>query len=229
MRTIHNLPRSPFRLYGLRHNPFGELTRGQRAELAIVELAPWLEFLRDERSVLQIIGPCGHGKTTHLLALELALERSAYVYFPEDGTQPPLPAIRPLLVDEAQRLKFWRKQQLFRGAGPLVLGTHVDLSSRARRAGFKIETIDVGLPKSPELIHRMLCARIEAARLAPQCLRELQQENPACAERYHVDISLARVVALQQRFGSNTRSIEHFLYQDLQRCVQERVPWPLAT
>ncbi len=81
---------SPFARFHLYRNPFGELTRQERAELAVVDLQPlvqWLNAPTRKGQVLQFVGPCGHGKSTHLLALGRELERTLgdcpYVYFPK--------------------------------------------------------------------------------------------------------------------------------------------------
>lgn len=221
---------SPFARYGLLRNPFGELTRGERAELAIVELRSWLEFLREPRAALQFIGPCGHGKTTHLLAMEKALNEQSsvpvpFVYFPEDGSQPKLPSSRPIIVDEAQRMKFFRKRQLLRSGGPLVLSTHVDLTRDLQRSGFHVRTVDVGLPKSAEAVLSMLEARLQAARLH----RPTQANAASECSEFSIDLSPAQVVAWLDRFGSNIRALEHYLYADLQQAVREGKPWPTAT
>ena len=154
--ALSGQPGSPYARLQLFRNPFGELTRVERADLAIVDVDESLEWLQDTRSAPQIIGPCGHGKTTHLLAIERRmLERCmimpwmaerAYVYCPEDGQQPTLPSARPLLVDEAQRLGWRRRGALLRGGGPLVVSTHVDLSRKLIRAGFRLRTLDLTVP-----------------------------------------------------------------------------------
>lgn len=210
-----NADQSPWARIGLLRNPFGELTRAERAELALIDVEACLERLAHDRSALQIIGPCGHGKTTHLLAIERAVDRCGYVYFPEDGAQPPLPCDRPLLVDEAQRLGWRRRRQLLRSSGPLVLGTHVDMSRELRRAGFEVFTIDVAIPKSPAALQRIFNRRIEASRLAGGlAVAGEVQPHPLC-------LTLDDVVALQQQFGSNIRRIEHYLYEVFQRLAEK--------
>ena len=208
---------SPFARLQLFRNPFGELTRAERAELALIDVTACLSWLTHERAALQIIGPCGHGKTTHLLAIECRLPRSAYVYFPEDGAQPPLPAIRPLLVDEAQRLGWRRRRELLRETGPLVISTHVDLAPKLRRAGFDVHTLDLAVPKRAVQLQSILNSRIAASRVA--------SDPPGTAALESLYLTLDQVVALQQRFGSNIRLIEHHLYEAFQRFVEKGEPW----
>ncbi len=206
---------SPFASWNLRRNPFGELSREERGELAVVErIEDWLKVLEGSMSALQFVGDCGFGKTTHLLALLRHLPAASYVYYPEAGTPPPLPRARPVLIDEAQRMGRRQEIQLIRHAGPVVLGTHVDFTSRLQRAGFEVTTVNVESPKTSETLTRILNRRIEASRLSDD--QSLPLIAPALAAK------------LLQRFGSNVRNIEHFLYDCFQRSVAEHAPWPPA-
>ncbi len=207
----------PFAHLNLSRNPFGELTRETRGELAVVsefQFAGWLERLNSgDRFALQFIGPSGHGKTTHLLALRCHLARAEYLYLPEDGPQPRVPDARPLLLDEAQRLSKWRRWRLMHGRGPLVLGTHADLSPALRRYGWEIETVMVTTLDSAERTLEILNRRIEAARAGPG--------DVPCLE-------LSQAIRLQQRFGGDLRSIEQFLYLQFQQLAWEQATWPLV-
>ncbi len=101
--TMRTKVSSPFARLQLFRNPFGELTVAERAELAVIDTERYLQWLtHSPRAALQVIGPCGHGKSTHLRALQAAWfarqpsaasgELPALVYFPEEGDQPALPA-----------------------------------------------------------------------------------------------------------------------------------------
>jgi flagellar biosynthesis GTPase FlhF len=70
----------PFFHLNLRRNPFGELTVAERTRLAMVECAVALQHLKSPRSVIQVVGERGFGKTTHLLALAAQYEKSTYVH-----------------------------------------------------------------------------------------------------------------------------------------------------
>ena len=85
-------------------NPFGELSRAERAEVAVVDLDSIAARLAKMRSAVQLIGDCGRGKTTRMLALAQRFPESSYVYLPEDGPCPAIAEGNPLLIDEAQRL-----------------------------------------------------------------------------------------------------------------------------
>ncbi len=186
--------------WNLWRNPFGELTRGERAELAVFEIEPWLEALRNPLAVCQFIGPCGHGKSTRLLCLQRHLREAHYVYLPEEGPQPAIPPGRPLLIDEAQRLGRWKRRRIWKQPGPLVLGTHVDFSRELQRAGRHVLTDFVSEP-SPERIAEIFNRRIEASRRSPGDLPR---------------ISIEQVVTLQQKCGADVRAMEDLLYHQFQ-------------
>lgn len=219
---------SPFARQALYRNPFGELTRQERADLALVDVESCLAKFEKPQFVLQIIGPCGHGKTTHLLAIERALQNRGlpcdYVYFPEDGRRPAVPKIRPLLVDEAQRVGWWRMRKLLTRPGPLVLGTHIDLTARFERAGFSVQTIDLSVGRSTEQLQAILNSRIESSRMPPT-VDELQQGR----EGHPLCMSMDQVVELENRFGSNIRLIEQHLYEVFQRKAERGETWQPAS
>jgi hypothetical protein len=202
---------SPYARFNLRRNPFGELTREERAELAVVDVQQCLSALQHRDTALQFIGESGRGKTTHLLALEQMLPHAAYIYLPEDAPAPVLPDVRPLLLDEAQRLSARQRRSLFRRGGPLVLGTHEDLTVDLHRFAFQVLTVDVAAEQSPDRLARILNSRIEASRL-----------SGAAIPRF--ECQYART--LQRRLGSNIRAIELYLYDEFQDAVRKGLPWP---
>lgn len=207
------MERSPFHAWNLRRNPFGQLTREERGHLAVVDrMQQWLEWLKNTRAAIEFVGPCGHGKSTHLLAIMSQLPQAEYVYYPPSGARPALPRSRPALVDEAQRMGYFRRRQMLRGPGPLVIGTHCSLAHLLQKAGFQVLTVDVELPKTAAMVSEMLNRRIEASRWQPHL--------PVT----HIDDAFA--TRLLDRFGSNVRNIEHFLYEQFQATVREHAPWP---
>lgn len=253
----------------------------ERAELAVVDTDKYLAWLEQSpRAVLQVIGPCGHGKSTHLRGLQYAwaarhapAELPAFVYFPEEGNQPALPRSRPLFIDEAQRMGWWRRRQMLSGTGPLVIGTHRDLSRALIAAGFQLMTIDLDQPMPTERLQQLLNRRIAASRLASSTLasRRSASPRPTCpsatvsiangssnemqrgigklednaledrsvtptddlrevsrgkADLLETDLlTVAQVVALQERFGSNVRQIENYLYERFQSYALRGEPW----
>ncbi len=206
---------SPFHAWNLTRNPFGELTRAERAELAIVpQLSEWASMMEDARTAIEFVGDCGFGKTTHLLAFQSILSDVSYVYYPPRGYRPALPQSRPLLIDEAQRMGYFRRRQMLRGPGPLVIGTHQSLAGSLRLRGFCVTSVDVSRPKQACEVQQILNRRIQASRLHPE------QPLP------EIDLQSAGQLAI--KFSSNLRAIEAFLYEYFQMCVLEKAPWPPA-
>jgi hypothetical protein len=205
---------SPYARFNLFRNPFGELTREERAELAVVEVEPWLGLLRCRSTAIQFIGPCGHGKTTHLLAILKGMPESTYVYLPPDGPQPAIPCDRPLLIDEAQRLTFRQRRRVFRKGGPLVLGTHEDLANPLQSFGFDVLTVHVAADQSVDKLTSILTQRIEASRLSSAPVPRIPRQL---------------VLNLYRQCGSNVRLIEQILYDQFQHAAEKGLPWPPAT
>lgn len=194
----------PWARWNLWRNPFGELTREERAELAIVSPEERSRCSVREGQAVQLIGACGRGKTTRMLAIERGLPGASYVYLAEDEPCPAIPVGDPLLIDEAQRLPRSVRQRIFSTGLPLILATHEDLGRPLRRFGYAVQTIHIGDENTPELLCRLLNRRITASRLTAGPVPTVSQQQ---AER------------LIRRFGTNVRAIEHFLYEQLQTQV----------
>ncbi len=207
--------KSPYYRWNLRRNPFGELTRQERAELAVVEqLDRYVAIVQSPKAALQFVGDCGFGKTSHLLALLREIPTASYVYFPEDGPRPSLPRSDLLLIDEAQRMGFWRFFRMIRSSSPIVLGTHVDFTRLLSFAGFKVTTIDVCQEKTPAQLAEILNRRIRASQLSSRESR--------------VRINEAFASHLLSQFGSNVRAIESHLYTQFHMSVMKGLVWPPA-
>ena len=192
----------PFAHLNLRRNPFGELPPLERVRVAVVDIACWLPWLSGDRRALQWVGDCGRGKTTHLLALHARLPQAAYVYLPEEGGCPPIPAGRPLLIDEAQRLPWRTRSRVFNSGCPLVLGTHVDLSRPLRRHGYQVRTVQVAAGVDADRLATIINRRIDAARLAAGPVPQL---------------SMGDAQRLLERWRDDIRGIEGFLYERMQQ------------
>ena len=196
--------------------------------MAVVDTEPLVDMLQDSRRVIQFLGGCGYGKTTHLLAVRRAFLRQApfaptgqehsaasppeLIYFPEKGPRPRLVASRPLFIDEAQRMSWWQRQQLLRRPGPLVITSHTDYSQQFRRRGWKVSSVNVQRPKTASEVACILNRRIDASRI--------DDRHPAVTEEF--------CQLLLDRFGYNMRCIEEQLYESVQSCVRENRAWPPA-
>lgn len=165
------------------------------------ELARWSV---GQGQAVQLVGDCGRGKTTRLLALHRRHAESTYVYIPQEAICPPIPSGSPLLIDEAQRLPRKVGLRIYPLGLPLVLATHNDLGSLLRQFGYTVRTFWIGEQNTPELVCRLLNRRIEASRLKPGPLPS---------------VSLEQAWQLVQRHGSNVRAIEHSLYERFQTQV----------
>ena len=107
------------------------------------------------------------------------------------------------MVDEAQRLTLWQRFRLFRSAVPMVLGTHRDFSGELRRAGRRLQTIEVGHGTDSLRLCRILNARIEHVR---RDVGDVPRVSMKTADR------------LRREFGANIRGMLHQMYgafQDL--------------
>lgn len=192
----------PWAWCNLGRNPFGEMTRDERADLAVVNVDAIAGQLHSDFSAVQLIGACGDGKTTHLLHLAAMLNDAAYVYLPEDGCCPAIPHARPLLIDEAQRLPRGVRRRVFDSGLPLVLATHRELNRPLQRAGYNVTTEHIGTRTDAALIGRAMNRRLTSCRLTAGDVPQL---------------SVADADWLAARFGSDLRAIEGFLYDQVQR------------
>jgi hypothetical protein len=184
----------PFLGLNLKRNPFGELTRGERASLALVP-----PLVVGSGEVVQVLGEAGRGKTTHLLAWHVAHPGSEYEYLAEGESRlKTRDAGDPFFVDEAQRLDERELERLFRTVPRLVLGTHRDLSAHTTRLVRTLEVAGLNAQKLCTIVQ----LRIEASRRAPGPVPTLSAE------------SLTKLIACH---GDDLRSIEARLYDAFQR------------
>lgn len=195
----------PWSWCNLGRNPFGELLRDERINLAVVDVDSIAAAVHSPSMAVQLIGDCGRGKTTRMLVLAEAFEDSAYVYLPEDEPCPAIPNGMPLLIDEAQRLPRSVRRQVLASGLPLILATHRDFRRPLRRAGYRVQTHQIGMTNDALLVHEVLNRRIEASRL------------DSCGEVPVLSIDDATL--LVQRFGSDIRAIESYLYEVVQSQV----------
>ena len=192
----------PWSWCNLRRNPFGELTRDERAQLAVVDADSIADQVSQNHSALQFIGDCGRGKTTRMLALAGRLPQSSYVYLPEDQPCPAIALGRPILIDEAQRLPRRVRRQVFASGLPLVLATHRDLSGPLRRSGYQVITQRIGDDNTAQHVAKLLNRRIEASCIDPQIAVPT--------------LTLQDAQFLVAKFGDDVRSMESYLYDVVQ-------------
>lgn len=204
-RDRPSLPWLPFARLNLLRNPFGELSPDDRIRAAVLDVEPWATWLHQPDSAIQFVGPCGRGKTTHLFAICACFPAAAYVYLPEDDPHPKIPWGTPLLIDEAQRMSIWERRQVLRRRVPLALGTHRDLSRSLQRAGYRVRTIDVAAETNAARLQAIGNRRVELARLGRGPIPHLTKGDAQ---------------ALDRRFGTDVRAMEHYLYDQFQHLAQ---------
>jgi len=194
----------PFAHLNLRRNPFGEFTTEETESLAHVDIDDVVAKLSRPGFTVQFVGKKGFGKTTHLLAICAQFPDAGYVHIPE-GERAPLPTGNPLVIDEAQRLTWRQRRQVFRSSIPLVLGTHVDFRRMLVRAGRVVETCSVDRQMDAERLCDLLNARIDRVRRNDGRVPQIQLETASL---------------LLQQFGPNVRRILQELYVAFQSLSQ---------
>jgi len=192
-----SLPYSHLNLY---RNPFGELNRTKRQEIAVSSSHGLVERLRSPGFAVQFIGVKGSGKTSHLLALRRYFSSAPYVHIGE-GEQPDVPLGTPLFIDEVQRLKKHRRKKVFRRKASFVIATHVDLRHEFRCFGVAVHTIHPGKILNAVLLALIFKGRIDQVRRGPGPVPTIRPGT---------------VQALMDQYGDDVRRMEDNLYEQFQ-------------
>lgn len=185
-----------FERLNLRFNPFGELDAEDRATLAVADAAPLLSWLRPRRA-LQVLGACGSGKTSLLLAIRR--ERPSAAWIRGDAWDGRLPQAATLLVDEAQFLPRDARRRLWSRDASIAFSSHEDLSAELGTLAVRtvrLEGLDV------DRLADFASRRIAFARRGPGRL--------PCVPRRVLE-------ELRDRHGGDVRAIESELYEAVQR------------
>ena len=188
----------------LYRNPFGEPSRQERAELALIEdIDVYVSDLKNaERVAIQFMGDGGRGKSTHLIAIHSHFPDRPFIYLAEGERRIRFPSADSLFIDEAQRIPKWRRHLLFRRPCSMALATHDDLSAELTAAGYVVRTVDVDIGHSFDRLHAIFEHRISSVQ------RDINTPRP--------HITRAATEALCQRYGSNIRAMESHLYDVFQ-------------
>ncbi len=189
----------PYAKQNLRYNPFGELDRQDRIDLAIprCDFDEVTRFVLMDKSAVQFIGEMGSGKSTHLLLLASQLPQFGYLHLPVDQSRIVLPK-EFLLVDEAQRIPRLQVKSLFQQANHILLGTHRCFEKRLLRLGFQVKTINLDLLPNDQWLQSAFQRRIDRARRSDRTVPQIQ---------------LSTVLKLRNKFGNNIRAMERQLYE----------------
>lgn len=197
----------PFEHLNLRRNPFGELELEERAALAVVDVERVVHRLKQPGYAAQFMGDCGRGKTTHLLAILDKFPGGTYVHVKEDEPLGRIPLGNPLLIDEMQRLTARQKRGLLERGVSLAIGTHENLEAELNRAGFEVETIQVGNSRDARRLRTILNRRIEWVR---------RRAGPV------PQVSLETAREMIGRFDDHVRAIEWEMYDRFQELTEIR-------
>lgn len=188
----------------LRINPFGELPAAVRGELAVVDTAPLVASLRRPRTAIQLVGHCGRGKSTHLLALHHAMPDASYTRLWTDRTVPTGLSSPILLIDEIDAVWIWQRAKLMRRATSVAIAVHADRSLELRALGFQVQAVHVR-STSRDRLRQIVDRRIEHARLGPGPVPSVS------------DATLDTLIA---RHGDHVRAMEGPLYNAIQNLTE---------
>lgn len=156
----------------LRRNPFGALEPDERGEVAVVDLEPWgseiERRLREpapglDRLSVQLVGPPGSGKSTHLAALARRFPSAGHIAWSHEEGWGMLREGELLLVDDAHMMpRRLLKEALRRPV--TVLATHRDLGVRLRGRGRQVRVVDVPGATGASRVRAIVRRRLEWAR-----------------------------------------------------------------
>ena len=135
-------PGLAFEHLNLRFNPFGELPRCERRELAVVDLDTLPQSLAQSRVAVQFLGDHGRGKSTHLIALHARFPDAPYTKV-EIEESPMIKSALLQFVDSFDLLSERQRKRVLRCSGSVAFTTHRDLTSLLDRHGFTVITREI--------------------------------------------------------------------------------------
>lgn len=207
-------PRLPYAHLHLRTNPFRTLDAEERATLAVVDVDRWVEQIRARRGrrtrplAVQLLGPGGCGKTTHLEAIRRHFPGAPMLAWSAVEGWPVIPSGDPLFVDDAHELPRGGLRRVVAGRRALILATRVDLGPRLARQRLDVRTLQVAPLVTPRRVRRIVRRRLDWARRTPGPLPSVEDR---LTER------------LLSRHGTDLRALLGELYRHIQ---EHPVPWP---
>jgi hypothetical protein len=208
--------RDRYRALGLRHNPFAAPERGAPPLTAFVDRGLPHPPAPGSTTLVQVIGDSGLGKSTQLQHWRQHTP-GPYHWIPRT----PYAArwARPPQADDAEGIIYGDEidrmpaplrrrwfRQLARAGTTLVIGTHADLSSLGKRAGFSVVTHQLQ-PAGPELLAEMANRRLIDA---------------ACGPIPAVQFSTVEVADVAARCNGNPGAADELFHQLLAQRAQRR-------
>jgi hypothetical protein len=195
-----NKKQLPFAHLNLRFNPFGELTREERAATAIVDPIDIPVLDSNNRTAIQFVGEHGRGKSTHLIALHKQFKDSPYTQI-HLGDNPTFTNNAVQFIDSIELLSASRRKKIYRTCDFLALTTHDDLTKELQTAGFEVMSKRIFI-NDEQRLKMIIDSRIEFARRDTGSLP---------------NISLITVRQLITKFNNDIRAMEHHLYDVFQQ------------
>lgn len=176
------MTKDPYRLLGLKRNPFVIESKPGVSSEHWIDQIPELPFpQKKQRQLIQILGHKGAGKTSLILHWQKYVG-GPYHYVPPDVGKYHFPKIKELcFIDEADRLPLFYKPIIFALAkakqATLVVGTHEDLSIWAKIFQMSVQTIQFP-PLNTKIITLWANHRINSTRLEEEpCLLTLSEQT----------------------------------------------------
>ena len=165
-----------YQQHGLRSNPFAVPPGPQGAASVFVDRGLLDPPGAGSSTLVQVIGEKGYGKSTQVFEWQTKAP-GPYHYVPRHPyrTRWASPPTETLVYgDEIDRMPSplrWRWfRQLARLEATVVIGTHIDLAARARRAGLHVVTHHLG-PADLSTMATLLRSRIAEVRMADSAVR----------------------------------------------------------
>lgn len=203
-------PPLAFAALNLRRNPFGSVRPDEEAGLVVVDVGRWASFLGDSsspgRRAIQILGPPGAGKSTHLRALARRWPGHPVWAWSADHGWPAPPAAGPhLFVDDAHLLSRGAFARAVSSRRRVALATQRCLEQRLERRGFDVRTVPVTALVDQAHLDAVVQRRLVAARRGPGPVPR--------PDRAHLE-------SLVRRHGPDLRAILDDLYRWIQRWAE---------
>lgn len=206
MNNIRGRLSLPYAHLNLRFNPFGELGRKERAEIAVGDVEKLARRIKQPGFAVQFMGHPGSGKTSHMLAIYRRFPDAPFVHVHENERLR-LPDGHPLFIDDFHFIPQRRRKRILRRNVSLIFTTHEDLSGELEKAGFETKTVYPENIINEDHLHSIFDRRIEKARRGPGPLPR---------------VSISAIRKLIETFGSDVRSMEFLLYDIFQSMKEVR-------
>lgn len=193
-------PQLAFSHLNLRFNPFGELNRSQRAQVAVVNLDNLPRLLLEAGTAVQFVADHGRGKSTHLIALHAHLSQFPYTQI-HHSDKPQFTKQDVQFVDSIENLSRFRRSRLYKRSRSIALTTHRDLSDELIKAGYTVITRQIS-QQCPERLAAVLNRRILFAQRDPNSPVPL--------------LTKATIKQFIHQHGTDIREMENQLYEIFQ-------------